>query len=176
MARHAAFMRGLNLGRRRLTNDELRAAVAGAGFTDVQTFIASGNVVFDGKAAPADEETALEAHLADALGYEVDTFVRTLDDVASVADHDPFDDPDPVAKIHVMFFKDDVGAGAAAALDALGNSDDRFAVGGREVYWFRRGGLTQTTIDLKALDRATGKRTNTMRTLNTLRRMVAKFG
>ncbi|MEQ9398980.1 MAG: DUF1697 domain-containing protein [Longimicrobiales bacterium] len=176
-ARHAAFMRGLNLGNRRLTNDELEAAVRGAGFEGVAAYQASGNVVYDAGAGadPGGEEARLEERLEGALGYPVDTFVRTLDEVAAVASAEPFGPAEAGVKVHVMMFKEPPGPDASAALDGLSNADDRFAVRGREVYWFRRGGLTEATVDVKDIHRATGRRTNTMRTLTTLARIVKKF-
>lgn len=66
-----AFLRGMNLGKRRIKNDELRAEFEALGFEDVATFRASGNVIFG---APKQSEGALtktiEAGLGDALGYQ----------------------------------------------------------------------------------------------------------
>ena len=47
MARYVAFLRGMNLGRRRITNDALRAEFEALGFGGVATFLASGNVIFE---------------------------------------------------------------------------------------------------------------------------------
>ena len=60
MARYAAFLRGMNLGGRRITNRDLAAAVTGLGFEDVETFRASGNVIF---AADGGGETATAVRL-----------------------------------------------------------------------------------------------------------------
>lgn len=175
MPTHVAFFRGLNLGRRRLTNDELRAAVEASGFDDVEVYQASGNVVFSAVAGPADEETRLERGLAEALGYEVHTFVRTMDETRAVAEREPFDDTED-AKVHVMFLKELVETDVADAVEALGNDDDRFAVAGREVYWFRRGGLMDATVEERTIDEALDRRLRTMRTQGTVQRLVKKFG
>jgi uncharacterized protein (DUF1697 family) len=79
MPLHAAFLRGINLGNRRLTMDRLRAVVEDFGLADVATFIASGNVVFRHPGTALSElETALAAHFESSLGYPVATFVRSF--------------------------------------------------------------------------------------------------
>ncbi len=180
--RRAAFFRGLNLGRRRLTNDELKSAVESSGFSDVHVYQASGNVVFTGTEEPGRDEAQLERGLARALGYPVDTFVRTMDEVVLAAAREPFlgltqeDRVDPKAKVHVTFLKAMAPEELASRLAALSGDDDRFAVVGREAYWWRRGGLTDSPIDTPTLDRAFGTKVRTTRTQGTLQRLVKKFG
>lgn len=84
------FLRGMNLGGRRLTNDELVDAVRSCGCDDVEAYQASGNVVF-GDGRPPDELTAaLTGGLADALGYEVPVFLRDAHEVRAIAELAPF--------------------------------------------------------------------------------------
>ena len=86
-AEHAAFLRGVNVGRHhRVSGAELRAVFEGAGLTEVATFRASGNVVFSGAADAARIEAALEA----ALGYEPKVFLRTAGEMRAIATHAPF--------------------------------------------------------------------------------------
>ncbi len=91
MPSYVAFLRGMNLGSRRIKNDELRAEFEALGFADVATFRASGNVIFgaEGQRGEAGEE--IEAGLADALGYEVPVFLRSAAEVAAIAAQEPFD-------------------------------------------------------------------------------------
>ena len=84
---HAAFLKGINLGNRRLTNEELRGHFESIGLTDVATFRASGNVVF---AAPRDRDAQalaelIETELGTLLGYPVSTFVRSGEQLLSLA-------------------------------------------------------------------------------------------
>ena len=173
--RVVAFLRGMNLGGRRITNDELRTHFEDAGFEGVATFMASGNVVFDRSGELAEAEAAVEAHLADALGYAVDTYVRPLDGLAKLVARPEADPAGGDFKVHVIFLKGAVDDEAAAALASLEGPDDRFRPVGREVLWHRRGGLSDAPIQQRDLERALGPE-QTMRTLNTVRRIVAKFG
>ena len=77
MNRYVAFLRGMNLGRRRIKNPELCAVFEDIGFTNVAAYLASGNVIFDAEDAEADAvAVAIECGLRDSLGYEVPTFLR----------------------------------------------------------------------------------------------------
>ncbi|MDX1394418.1 MAG: DUF1697 domain-containing protein [Gemmatimonadota bacterium] len=188
VTRYAAFLRGINLGNRRIRNHELRGHFeAIAGLRDIATFLASGNVAF-GLATPSGArpsiailEETIQTHLAAALGYDVDTFVRGFADLERVVDGEtagrllPCNGGD-AWKLHVIFLKDEPEAAAAEALRELATDDDRFDVEGREGYWLRRGGLSDSKLMPADLERALGVSTSTMRTHNTVARLLAKFG
>ncbi|MFW5947699.1 MAG: DUF1697 domain-containing protein [Gemmatimonadota bacterium] len=178
MPRLAAFLRGINLGNRRLTMDELAATFVDFGVENVATYQAAGNVVFDAHAPdPAALEARIETHLASALGYPVDTFLRPLAGLASLPVLDGVEAARAEGfKPHVIFLKQPVDDDAAAALGALETPDDRFRALGREVLWLRRGRLSDGPISTDDVKRALGRRTTTMRTLGTVLRLVAKFG
>jgi uncharacterized protein (DUF1697 family) len=175
---HAAFLRGINLGRRRLKMDELRRTFEEFGLDNVATFIASGNVVFDHRGSDLqDLEERIEAHLEKALGFAADTFVRpvreleriTLLDRVAAARAEGFN-------IHVIFLRDAAGPDIRKALTALENPDDRFHALDREVLWLRRGRLSDSAVKDRDLRKALGGSANTMRNLNTVEQMVEKFG
>src|SRR4051812_24299310 len=92
MPLHVAFLRGMNLGGRRITNADLGAAFEDLGFEDVTTYRASGNVIFSASGQSEGELIAeIEEGLEESLGYEVPTFVRSEGEVRAIADFDPFD-------------------------------------------------------------------------------------
>src|SRR5450631_163899 len=87
-----AFLRAVNVGGRTVKMDALRAAFEGLALTRIETFIASGNVIFDSRARDlAALERKIEAQLLASFGFEIDAFVRRLDEVAAVAAHPAFD-------------------------------------------------------------------------------------
>src|SRR5689334_2372423 len=91
--RYAAFLRGMNVGGRRITNEDLRSCLSDLGFRDVECFRASGNVVFAGTRHPAETvRTRIEQGLAVSLGYPVPAFVRTAEEVLEISRERPFDD------------------------------------------------------------------------------------
>lgn len=178
MRRYAAFLRGINLGGRRLKMDELRRHFEALDVENVSTFIASGNVVFDyARSDTARLEVAAERHLHDALGFSTDVFVRSLEALRDLSERDAF----AAARaerfnLHAIFLRDPPTEEAAEALRTLEGDDDHFEVLGREVVWFRRGRMTDAPISTRQIEGALGGPENTMRNLNTVERMVAKFG
>ena len=180
MTRHVAFLRGLNVGGHRVKMDRLRSLFTALGFTDVATFIASGNVIFS---TAADDLPALEgkiaAQLRDALGYDVDTFIRTMETVADVASSEPFPPKSKAAALanrHVFFLHEPASATVAAALHDLATPTDAFVAIGTEVHWATAGGVTESPVEAKHLANALGRAANTSRNARTLRRLIAKFG
>lgn len=177
MSRHVAFLRGMNLGGRRITNDDLRAAFERIGLEDVACFRASGNAVFEAPEAEKEAELSarIEAGLADALGYEVPVFLRSGEQVAAIAAREPF----PPAEVESSAGKQQVAllphAPAKRARDAalrLATDEDRLAIAGSELYWLPSGGISDSDLDLSALEAGLGPWT--MRTMGTIEQIAAK--
>ncbi len=176
MKRHVAFLRGMNLGGRRIRNEELRAEFEALGFADVATFRASGNVIFsaDGGSESALTE-AIETGLGDALGYEVPVFLRSCAEVAAIAAQEPFDPKlldASKGKLQVTFLAGKPTARQRKEVGALADDADRLALAGRELYWLPSGGISESELDLEAIDAALGK--GTMRTMGTIEQIAAK--
>ncbi len=174
--RHVAFLRGMNLGNRRIKNDELRAEFEALGFEDVATFRASGNVIF---AATKQSEGALrrtiEHGLGVALGYEVPVFLRSCAEVAAIAAQKPFAGNLVEAskgKLQVTMLAKEPSAAARKKVLALGTEEDLLAIEGRELFWLPSGGTIDSELDLKAIGKGLGK--GTQRTMGTVEQIAAK--
>lgn len=176
MQRYVAFLRGMNLGKRRIANAELRAAFEALGCAEVATFRASGNVVFaaqDGGVEALRER--IETGLESALGYAVPTFLRTAAQVQAIAAHEPFAAAQVAAskgKLQVMLLASKPAAAARKAALALATDDDWLALAGSELYWLPSGGTLESGLDQKALAKALGL--TTTRTKGTLDLIAAK--
>ena len=176
--RTVALLRGINLGRRRVKSTELRRAFEALGFGDVVTFLASGNVIFDARGGSTEELTSrIEAGLRDALGYEVPTFVRTCGEVAEAANPDRLMGSglsnEEGVTINVVFLREAVPKDLMDVTDGYRSDDDDFIAAGRELYWLRRGRMSESPAWVP-LDRALGRR-GTIRNLNTVRRLLERF-
>ena len=177
MPLHAAFLRGMNLGGRRITNDDLRAQFEALGFESVATFRASGNVVFEsGRESEAKLRDRIERGLERGLGYAVPTFIRSASELTEIAATEPFDPKQVRAskgKLQVsMLGKSPAKAARAKAL-ALATDDDLLAFGKRELFWLPSGGTLDSELDQKALGKLLGEAT--MRTMGTIEQLAAKF-
>lgn len=176
MNRYVAFLRGMNLGGRRIRNEELRAEFETLGLAEVACFRASGNVVFASE--EGDEPTLIvhiEAGLGEALGYAVPIFLREAAELRAIATREPFDAAALAAskgKLQVAFLPAEPGGSGARDALALATDGDRLAIEGRELYWLPSGGVSETDLDLKALEAAVGPWT--MRTMGTVEQIVAK--
>jgi uncharacterized protein (DUF1697 family) len=175
---HAAFLRGVNLGRQRKTSSaDLRACFEAIGFSDVQTFRTSGNVVLDAGREPVKRLTArLEEALLDSFGFDVQVFVRTAKEVRAIADHQPF----PAAavkrsegKLQVALLGAAPSASVRTRVLEMATDDDRLAFDGRELYWLPSGRMRESGLNLRAIEQLTDAWT--MRTKATLELLAAKF-
>jgi uncharacterized protein (DUF1697 family) len=177
MPTHVAFLRGMNLGKRRIKNEELRSQFEQLGFSEVTTFRASGNVVFDAgrRRDEAKLTKQIEAGLAAALGYEVTTFLRGCAEVREIAARGPFD-PKLVSrsagKLQVSLLGEKPSAKARRAVLALASDEDLLALEGRELYWLPSGGLLESGLDLKEVQSLLG--VDTRRTMGTIEQLAAK--
>jgi uncharacterized protein (DUF1697 family) len=177
MENYVAFLRGMNLGGRRIKNEELRAEFEALGFSDIDCFRASGNVVFAAAgSAEAKLAARVEAGLAEALGYEVPVFLRSAVELLAVVAHEPFDAKALRAskgKLQVLFLQEKPKAAARKQVLALATDDDRLSIKGRELYWLPKGGMSDSELDLKAIAAALGQ--NTVRTMGTVEQIAAKY-
>lgn len=178
MAKLVAFLRGINVGGHRVQMARLRDEFEGLGFTGVETFIASGNVIFETpRPSLSTLETRIEQRLAEALGYAVPTLVRTPADVRDVVEALPFtsDEASAAHAIHVIFLRTALDAEGAAQLRALDTPMDAFRCRDREVYWLCRGRLHESLVPATAFGRALGRQPTTMRNVTMLKRLAAKL-
>lgn len=178
MPTHAAFLRGINLGRRRrVSGADLRSLFEELGFRDVDSFRTSGNVVFG-----ADRESLtkmsgrIEDGLAGSLGYEVVIYLRKASDVRAIAEHEPFARALVKAskgKLQVMLLRDKPAAARRRDVLALATDEDRLALEDRELYWLPSGGTRDSALDLTGVEQLIGP--TTMRTKGTLEQLAAKY-
>lgn len=174
MKRRFAFLRAINVGGRTVKMDRLAALFRALELDDVETFIASGNVVFEAKEKDAAKlERRIEAHLGEALGYEVATFLRTREALATIAGTHPFGE-DPGGTVYVGFLPREPAAEAAQALVAFGNDVDEFAIVGREAWWLARKGMGKSTFSGARAERTLGMPA-TFRNTNTIVRLLARY-
>jgi uncharacterized protein (DUF1697 family) len=174
--RLVAFLRAINVGGHTVTMATLRRQFESLGFGDVETFIASGNVMFTSKRAPGPAlERAIEKRLEQSLGFPVATFVRTAPELIAIAEHRAFPEAAlRAAGAHcVGFLSAPLGPGEKKALAALRSNDDTLVTRGREVYWLCRKRQHESKFSNVVFERATGAKV-TFRGYPTVLRLAAK--
>lgn len=174
--RYAAFMRALNVGGHVVKMDALKKIFVKAGFTKVESFIASGNIVFESPSKDAAAmERKIEAALEKALGYEVATFVRDFTQLAAIGKAMPFKGIDDAPTYLVGFLHAPLDAAAKKRFFALATKNDQFAASGSEAWWHSTISQADSKFSANAFDKALGAK-STWRNLRTVRKMVAKWG
>jgi len=177
MPRYIAFLRAINVGGHTIKMDALRPLFEVLGFAGVETFIASGNVIFQ---TASKDRLALERRittaLKDALGYEVATFIRTDADVSAVAQYKPFPQPalDAAAALNIAFLADAPDSASRQKLAALKTDIDDFHIHGREVYWLCRVKQSDSKFSNAVLEKTLGV-PSTMRGASTIQKLTAKY-
>jgi uncharacterized protein (DUF1697 family) len=178
MTKFIAFLRAINVGGHVVKMDQLRQLFEELGFANVETFIASGNVIFDAKSKDTNAlQRRIEKHLYNALGYEVATFLRTLAELEHVANHRPFPESEmsgPGNTLYVGFIADIPAKAVAQKVEALVTKVDDLKVSGREVYWLLHTNFSDSKLSGATLERTLGMKA-TFRNINTVRRILKKY-
>ncbi len=174
MKKYVAFLRAINVGGTKIIKmDDLKKHFESFGCINVQTYIQSGNVIFEAKESIGLEEK-IEKQLEKALGYKVETFLRTMDEVAKIASKPAFE-PQGDETLHIVFLRNrqSVDKKSEQSLLSLKSEADDFAVKGSEVYNLRRD--KEKSIFSNNLIEKTLKVEATTRNINTLRKIVEKY-
>jgi len=177
VARLVAFLRAINVGGHIVTMDVLRRQFSGLGFKEVETFIASGNVIFtSGAGDHAALERRIERRLLAELGYEVATFLRTADEVARIARYLPFPEAEMRAarSMNVGFVGQAPSPAEKKTILGLRTDNDAFHVNGREVYWKILTGQAESKMSNAQFEKVVGRRI-TFRGMRTVERLAARL-
>jgi uncharacterized protein (DUF1697 family) len=178
MPKYVAFLRAINVGGHTVKMDYLRDLFFGLGFRNVETFIASGNVIFDSTAKSARAlEKKIESCLLESLGYEVATFVRSTSELAEIARYKPFPDSELSAaghRLYIGFMAGEPSDTAKEKLHSLATKADDFRLKGREVYWLCRTKFSESEISGALLAKTLGMPA-TLRNSTTVKKMAAKY-
>ena len=155
-----ALLRAVNVGGTgKLPMTELRAMCEAAGFTNVRTYIASGNVVFGSRAGEQSVKEKLEGALEKYAGKPVRVHIRTANEMAEVLAANPF--PEAASRSTVVIFLD--RRPPPAALDDVKNrKEERIAFGAREIYVDYGPGMGQSKLKIPVAVNGTGRNMNTV--------------
>ena len=158
--------------------DYLRRLFDALGFSNVETFIASGNVVFDSTSKNTKAlEKKIERYLQETLGYEVATFIRSTTELATVAHYKPFIEAELKAEgnaLYIGFLADSPGEEAKRKLRSLTTKVDDFHICGRELYWLRRRKISESEVSGALLAKTLGMQA-TLRNSTTVKKIAAKY-
>ena len=177
MPQFVAFLRAINVGGHVVSMEKLRTLFQGMDFEGVETFIASGNVIFQSRSKSETKlRTSIEKSLRSELGYEVATILRTVDEISEIATYEPFASSilKQATALNVGLIADALSASTTRSINRFKTEIDDFHVNGREIYWLCKIRQSDSTFSGAALERAIGTPV-TFRNMNTIRRLAAKY-
>ncbi len=178
MSRFVAFLRAINVGGHTVKMEELRKIFESLGVGGVETFIASGNVIFESSTRRGEPlRKKIEMTLRTELGYEVATFLRSDAELKGMGEYQPFAASQfraPVSTLFVALLSEELRDDAKQKLINHGGAEDEFHVHSREIYWLCHVRANESKFSGPKLEKTIGMRT-TVRNINTIRRLAAKL-
>ena len=173
--KYVAFLRAINVGGHAIIKmADLKKMFEAAGLENVQTYIQSGNVIFESD--EADEEALakqIERQLEKAAEYKIELFVRTLREVRFIAQKNPFRAKDGET-VYVTFLNKKPDKKIQQALLNLKSDADNFSFKGREVYTLRRD--RERSVFSNNFVEKLLKMPTTSRNLTTITKILEKYG
>ncbi|MCV7301536.1 DUF1697 domain-containing protein [Mycobacterium barrassiae] len=172
MTRYAAFLRGVNVGGVNLKMADVAKAFEDAGFTNVKTILASGNVVMDSRSGVDAVRKKAEKALRDAFGYDAWVLAYDLDTVRSISEGYPFEREVEGRHSYITFVTDPDVLDELAALGEEAGPDEKIQRGEGVLYWqVPNKGTLDTTIG-KTMGKKRYKSSTTTRNLRTVEKVL----
>jgi uncharacterized protein (DUF1697 family) len=159
MTNYIALLRAVNVGGLTLPMADLRSMCSDAGFARVETYIASGNVVFQSKSAASKVKAELEARLLAYAGKPVGVMVRTATEMAAVLEAYPFPQAQPKYAYAIFL---DRPPPRDALQHAVGQSDEQTRLGKREIFVHYPTGMGRSKLRIPAAKAGTARNMNTV--------------
>ena len=160
MTRFVAQLRAVNVGGTgKLPMSDLKAMCLDAGFTRVETYIASGNVVFESKATPAKVKAELEKRLQAYAGKPVGVIVRSAAEMQAVLKANPFPKAEP--KFTYAIFLNEP-APSDALKHASGVQDEQMRLGKKEIFVCYGSGMGRSKLKIPVAKNGTARNMNTV--------------
>jgi len=175
--RYIAFLKGINVGGHTVKMDRLRSLFADLGFDEVETFIASGNVIFVSSEGEVHKlELEIGAHLESALGYSIPTFIRSSEELRRIAACQPFSESELAlegSSLYIAFLPRSLSADAGG-IEAASTDTDLFRIQGSELYWHCRTRFSDSPFSGPKLERLLGMPA-TVRNSTTVKKLASKI-
>ena len=181
MAAYIAMLRGVNVtGHNTIKMEVLRGLCQGLGFRNVETYVQSGNIVFQ---ALLENPEAISKRIGETVlrsfGFDTPVIVRTSKEMRNVIGNNPFLKEKGIdsSKLHVTFLSETAQKGSEKKLETLATNPDRFYPASHEIYLYCPGGYGRTRLSNNAIEKALSVEATTRnwKTTNALFEMVSKL-
>ncbi|MXO57961.1 DUF1697 domain-containing protein [Altererythrobacter salegens] len=176
MTRYVALLGSINVGGNRLKMADLREALEREDFENVETVVASGNVLFDHDERPSDGLGEKIAYVVrDRFGFDTFAAVRSRDELAASISGNPFAEDGEPKQVHTLFLAEPFDTKAFEDFAAGYAGPERLACAVREIFVDFCGGVADSKLG-QAMSKARVGGRATARNINSLRRILDKMG
>ncbi len=148
MTLYMAFLRGINVGGNHIVKmAELKRTLEEAGMQRVQTYIQSGNILFESDEAASELEARFEPLLESTFGFPMPTMIRSAEEMKNIMQRCPYSFAELTEgqSIHLSLMKRELSEEEIAAIPDIDTGRDEYIIDGREMYWF----FNQSMLDSK---------------------------
>ena len=172
MKKYIAFLRAINVGGHNVKMDVLKKYFEELKLGNVETYIASGNVIFESSAKNIENlENKIEKYLSNKLGYEVAAFIRTNLELEEITNYKSFAEKElnSAQALNIPLTSEQ-----KTKLNSLKTDIDSFHTNGREVYWLCKKKQSESKFSNSVFERIL-KIEATFRGINTIRKLASKY-
>ena len=178
MPKYIAFVKAINVCGHTVKMNHLKKLFEQMSFEKVETFIASGNVVFETKSKTVDSiKKKIEAELEKSFGYKVATFIRTTDELKNISEYKALNKSDLNNEnntLYIGFLDSTPSKENQNKVNAMQDAANEFHFNNKELYWLCRKNFSDSGITGNKLEKALGMST-TVRNLTTINKIAVKF-
>ena len=172
MTKFAAFLRGVNVGGVNLKMADVAQVLTDAGFSNVRTILASGNVLLESSSSVAAVRKKAEATLRQRFGYDAWVLAYDIDTVRAIDEAYPFEREVDGYQSYITFVADEAVLGELTALADSAGADEKISGGDGVVYWQVPKGSTLDSTIGKTMGKPRYKSSTTTRNLRTLAKVL----
>lgn len=163
MSTKIALLRGINVGgKRKILMADLKQLCEGLGFTHVQTYIQSGNIIFKSDEINTLLSTELEQAIVESFGFDVPVIIRDAEELSYATLNNPFLDGDTdLSKLHLTFLKEEPNLENKQATEAFKFEPDQFSIIGKDVFIYCDGKYHQSKLSNSFFEKMLKQQTTT---------------
>ena len=177
MQTYISMLRGINVGgQKKIRMTALKSLYESLGLGNVQTYVQSGNVVFDSEEQDDEKlRKSIEAQIEAAFGFSVPILIRTANDFKRIIESHPFANEEPI-RVLVTFLYERPQKSRWDELSLYQDKVDQFALGEQEIFLFCPGGYGRTKLSNTFFEKKLGvvATTRNWKSINTLYEMASQ--
>lgn len=169
MNKYIAFLRGINVGNIRIKMSDLKNAFHSLGFQKAETYLQTGNVVFESEKNISEIKVILEKGLSEIFHYQAFVLLYDFDVLAEIVANYPFE-KEETNHAYIIFVESESVFEELAAISEI--LEEEITKGNAVLYWKVPKGESLNTPFSKITAKAKYKSTTTVRNINTLEKML----